>query len=394
MKPKQLRILMTAALCLSSLAAIACQVPVFRYAFERWENDDYRAIVVSKGPLSEKYQTLYSNLEKMTRADDGVANVYIDSIDLDAAADDSLWHPLYKKHQKNGDDPLLLLFYPKSTLNDKPIWSGPLTRTHAKNMLDSPLRKQLIKNIALGYSATWLIIQSGDPVKDAAAKLTVALTSREIEKELPLPEGVITHQDIERASGELDNLGNDPNILRSAIPLKIAFTNISVAIDDPAEEIFLSMLLHIEGDLDEFKTEPKLFPIFGRTRTLEPLIGKGIETENIWAMAEYICGACSCEVKRQNPGIDLLSNIDWYDLLEGSEIVLDKLLPELTGSSDLLKKAATPSNAAPVTARTDSQITFSSDTHPSRLGRNVALAGASIVLILVIATVVMRRKET
>ncbi len=393
MKPKQFRILIVASLCLSSLAAIACQVPVFRYAFERWENDDYRAIVVSKGPLSEKHQTIYSNLEKMTRADDGVANVYIDVVDLDAAADDSMWQTLYKKHQKNGDDPLLLLFYPKSTRNDTPIWTGPLTRTHAKNMIDSPLRQQLVKNIALGYSATWLIIESGDPVKDAAAKLKVVLTSREVEKELPLPDGVITQKDIERASGGLDHLGADPNILRSAIPLKIAFTNISVAIDDPTEEIFLSMLLHIEDDLDQFKTEPKLFPIFGRTRTLEPLIGKGIETENIWAMSEYICGACSCEVKRQNPGIDLLSNVEWYDLLEGSEIVLDKLLPELTGSSDLLKKAASPSSAGPATATVDTQTTFSSDTQPSRLGRNIALAGAGIVLFLVAATVMMRRKE-
>ena len=43
----------------------------------------------------------------------------------------------------------------------------------------------------------------------------------------------------------------------------------------------------------------------------EPLIVKGIHAANILEASAYLCGACSCEIKEQNPGIDLLMTADW-----------------------------------------------------------------------------------
>jgi hypothetical protein len=50
----------------------------------------------------------------------------------------------------------------------------------------------------------------------------------------------------------------------------------------------------------------------------------------------YLCGACSCEVKRENPGIDLIMNTNWTKFLVGSEIIVDKVLPPLEGVGDLV----------------------------------------------------------
>ena len=36
-----------------STVAVACQVPVFRYAIERWNPDRYRILALSAGPLAE-----------------------------------------------------------------------------------------------------------------------------------------------------------------------------------------------------------------------------------------------------------------------------------------------------------------------------------------------------
>ena len=44
---------------------------------------------------------------------------------------------------------------------------------------------------------------------------------------------------------------------------------------------------------------------------LPPLIGKGINARMIDQIAGFVTGACSCQVKAQNPGTDLLIQKDW-----------------------------------------------------------------------------------
>ncbi|HVJ87615.1 MAG TPA: hypothetical protein VM452_18285, partial [Caulifigura sp.] len=58
-----------------------------------------------------------------------------------------------------------------------------------------------------------------------------------------------------------------------------------------------------------------VFPVFGRLRALLPLVGPGITPENIRGSARFLAGACSCQVKEQNPGFDLLMNAHWDELI-------------------------------------------------------------------------------
>ena len=117
--------------------------------------------------------------------------------------------------------------------------------------------------------------------------------------------------------------------------LKVQFSTIRLSRKNPAERMFLAMLLHSEKDLleDEYAGEPIVFPLFGRGRVLWALVGKGINDENMFESCMYITGACSCEVKFQNPGTDLLFSKDWDEAL-AELMVEDEPIGSLTGVPD------------------------------------------------------------
>jgi hypothetical protein len=91
--------------------------------------------------------------------------------------------------------------------------------------------------------------------------------------------------------------------------------------------------------------EAMLFPVFGRGRILDGLPASKMKAELISLASSYICGACSCEVKRGNPGADLLLTADWSEALEGSEVVIDKTLPPLEGAGALVIAKVLPAAA-------------------------------------------------
>jgi hypothetical protein len=76
------------------------------------------------------------------------------------------------------------------------------------------------------------------------------------------------------------------------------------------EAHFASLLLHVEDDLKDIQ-EPMLFGIFGRFKALEPLLGKGITDENINLMIDYLTAECSCLIKDDLPGTDILFTNKW-----------------------------------------------------------------------------------
>ena len=77
-----------------------------------------------------------------------------------------------------------------------------------------------------------------------------------------------------------------------------------------AERQFVSLLLNVESDLKEIE-EPMLFGIFGKFRALEPLVAKGISQENINLMIGFLTADCSCLIKDDLPGTNILYNGKW-----------------------------------------------------------------------------------
>jgi hypothetical protein len=80
--------------------------------------------------------------------------------------------------------------------------------------------------------------------------------------------------------------------------------------NDKNENHFISMLLNVEDDL-KYLNEPMLFGIFGRFKALEPLVSKGISEENINLMIDFLTADCSCLIKDDMPGTDILYINSW-----------------------------------------------------------------------------------
>ena len=76
------------------------------------------------------------------------------------------------------------------------------------------------------------------------------------------------------------------------------------------------------------------FSVFGRGRVLYALVGKGIMPETIDTACAFMVGPCSCQVKNQNPGFDLLLSHDWESVTAGS--MISDALPEETATPKLL----------------------------------------------------------
>ena len=76
------------------------------------------------------------------------------------------------------------------------------------------------------------------------------------------------------------------------------------------EAHFVSLLLNVESDLRSIR-EPMLFGIFGRFTALEPLLAKGISAENINLMIDFLTADCSCLIKDNLPGINILYKGGW-----------------------------------------------------------------------------------
>ncbi len=79
------------------------------------------------------------------------------------------------------------------------------------------------------------------------------------------------------------------------------------------------MLLGSEPDLNEL-SQPMAFPVLGRGRVLYALVGRGISREMIGVASTFMVGPCSCQVKDQNPGFDLLLQFDWNARVSGAEL--------------------------------------------------------------------------
>ena len=277
----KLRTTLLAFALLAAATALGCQVPVFRYALERWEPGRY----LVKAPAVVSVDTLTNAEVQVTPG--------IESLQL---------------------------HYPRQLrqASAQPIWTAPMNAENLRLMLDSPMRQTLKQRLLSGQSAVWLLIESGDVAKDNAAAAVMEAGLQAAQEKLKLPDGVITQDE----ARDLKKLHENADILQSDLPLKIEFSTLRLSRQNQQEAALIAMLMHIEPDLVDYVKEPMVFPIFGRGRALEPMIGKGLHADNIYEAAAYLCGACSCEIKEQNPGIDLLMSADW------GVVGTDEVLPE------------------------------------------------------------------
>lgn len=151
----------------------------------------------------------------------------------------------------------------------------------------SPLREKIAADIMSGKLCVMLYLRSGNKLKDEKGKeqITSALESSPFK-------GIITFIELDR--------------------------------DDAREANFVTMLLNVEDDLAGIN-EPMLFGIFGRFKALEPLLAGGITEENVGLMIDFLTADCSCLIKDNLPGTDILFTNKWENPLPA---LVNKILDE------------------------------------------------------------------
>jgi hypothetical protein len=301
--------------CFSTSILLACQVPVFRYALERWNPEPYPVVIITSAEASE---TERNGLQSVG-SEQIATHMRIDW----KSATDSLPPELLQLWKKNASDKgVVAIYYPeKSELRGTIAYTTPLKPDALSAIVTSPARKEIASRLSAGESAVWVLLESGDKAKDTAARQAIESQLALDEEWLKLPSA----EEMEIKPEVLDNV---------RIKLRVDFSVLSVSRADPKEEFLVQCLLNSEEDLQLFD-DPIAFPVFGRGLVLYALVGKGINGDTIRSASKFICGPCSCQVKEQNPGFDLLLAHPWDQTV--GDVFISQPIPGTGAQPKLLK---------------------------------------------------------
>lgn len=295
----------TVLLGLSASVASACDIPVFRYALERWSPDPYEIVQFHEG-----HPTPETPASADLPADAEWANIRWRPVDMSRPLPPDL-----RELRQVAPQPDAIVV--RHVRTGEPIWSGSIASGIPDELVQSPARGAVAQRLLGGDSAVWLLLEVGDPQRDDAVAELLAEELEALEQSLTLP---------------VDDLDLD-----------ISFSVLRVSRADPDEQVLVRTLLGSEWDLAGTR-EPMAFPVFGRGRVLYALIGPGITRANIREACTFLTGPCACEIKDDNPGFDLLMGVDWGSSL--GDLVSTAMLPSVASVSSIVAEAHQADGAA------------------------------------------------
>lgn len=169
--------------------------------------------------------------------------------------------------KKEAGDPYYALYYGKR------LFKTFRTTAEMTDLTTSPLRRKIALELMSGKLCVMLYLTSDNKAKDEKGL-------KEIESAL------------------------------SGSPFRDVITLIPMSRNSMDESQFVNMLLNVESDLKSIP-EPMLFGIFGRFKALEPLVANGITSENVNLLINFLTADCSCLIKDNLPGTDILFTNKW-----------------------------------------------------------------------------------
>ena len=280
------------AACLLATPAVACSIPVFRYALERWPADLFVATVDVAADSPQVARDAVHWLEDQAQPNGGPMNLAVERTPARDHPGSESRETLEIARHSRGQEPTLL-------------WSGALTKAEAA-LTAGPWQGELIRRLATGDAVVWMVLEGADP---ASAKQAARLLEQElpqIAEDTVLPRGI----------------GLPGSELLAAIPLEVRFSVLTVPAGAAGEELLRATLLagHRESAAEGETLEPQaalVVPVFGRGRAAAVLPAATLTGDAVAEFTAFLCGACSCQVKQLNPGFDLLLPVDWEQVLFG-----------------------------------------------------------------------------
>ena len=340
------RFIAVVALAALPAVALACSIPVFRYAIEHWQPDPYQVFVYHDQELTAEDHELIGWLREQEALGANIEEHLIDMRKPLEPADQARWERL-------GDvkPPRLVVQLPKRIGDgEAPVSSASWDREELESLVRSPKRSELAERLTRG-DVVWVFLDG--TTKEENDRLYTL-----VEEQIAVQQETIKLGEIDEADRK--DLAGDPT------ELKVKFSALRLARDEAAEKWFREILLSIEPDLrdDELKDQPMVFPVFGRARALYALVGQGINADMIKEAAVFLTEGCQCTVKAENPGVDLLVPVRWDDVIEVSEPEeVDLPLVGLGGGTPLA--ADTANDTEQKISAAESKATESKATEPS-----------------------------
>lgn len=354
------------AACAMTLAtvALACSVPVFRYALERWQPDDYPVTIIHRTELTAEQNKWATDLKER--------GFFVRTVTPEKATGESL-KSAAETVRKDGVARIVLGLPPSSGM-DAAAWSAPLDAKNVNVLSASPARREIFDKLTTGSAAFWLFLPGGDAAKDDAARTVLQTTLKKMETELKLPEEMLETLDVKTAEEAKEKL-------------RVRFAITEVKRDDPNEVVLLAILRTVAPE-ELAKPLPMVVPIFGRGRALHLVVGADINAETVSEICYFLTGSCSCEVKAQNPGFDLFIPGDWEARL--TEGYVDAVnMAQLTGPSVAVstnKPAVTPlpspTKTEPAKAPAQSSLT-----------RNLVVVLVALLAVIVVGGILLHRRK-
>lgn len=252
-------------------ASHGCTIPVFRYALDRWETDVFEMVL----PKAVAQQQEVRELLRPLRAN-GAANLQV----------------------KESDDASLTAPTLRFPLRPDTVWSGALTSQSLHELLESPARQEIIRRTLAGESVVWIVVDDGG--KEAGEKVD------HLKKRLAF---------LEQAAALPPQDPDDPDSqLGPGPPLLLKFGLLRLGLNDPAEQATIKMLAGPTG-AGIAPGKPFAAVMFGRGRVLGAWPLEGVTDTVLEDASMFLIGRCSCRIKNENPGWDVLLNIDWTEEL-------------------------------------------------------------------------------
>jgi hypothetical protein len=260
-------------------SAFACNVPVFRYALERWKSDPYQLVITDNEELSPENRQVVEMF-----SDKYATNV---TVAFEKPSNRESSH-VQLRTQIGGREAV--------------AWQGKIDELTNAPLFDSPARRELASRLLAGQSVVWILIRSKDKDQTSATSKLLSNSFKTLADKVSMPEGI----------------GIPGSELYSEVPLLMKFSLLEIDPNDPQENVLCKLLTSVQPEAFS-QGEPLVVPVFGRGRALE-VIPSSILNENlIEDLTLFLSGACSCQVKERNPGFDLPMSVDWETELFGED---------------------------------------------------------------------------
>jgi hypothetical protein len=296
--------LIALALIALSGTVLACNIPVFRFALERWRPDSIEILLFHRSGLSEAHETFIRESTPKSENPKAPSRVLWTRCDLDAPDQwergaHQVWQDVSERAKTTG---LPLAVVRSKIPNGRmfPNWVGALEQLPKATLWDSPVRQELSRRLLKGDAVVWLMMPSRDSMKTKQVRDRLQATLAALARELELPEGI----------------GQPGSELYSEVPLLVQFSVLEWDPADQREKYLTELFLGFQSKAYQ-EGYPLVAPVFGRGRALEILPTDDMDEGMIRDLTAFLCGACSCQVKERNPGFDLLLGTAWDKELFG-----------------------------------------------------------------------------